>query len=67
MLDAFASLLCSKLCQHNWRKPNLDCKRLMASPVLSYVTHKVIHKLTLLNCEIPYKQKFWRAEYLAFA
>ena len=21
MLDAFASLLCSKLCWHNWRKP----------------------------------------------
>ena len=22
MLDAFASLLCSKLCRHNWRKPS---------------------------------------------
>ena len=24
MLDAFRYLLCSKLCWHNWRKPNAD-------------------------------------------
>ena len=24
MLNAFASLLCPKLCQHNWRKPNIS-------------------------------------------
>ena len=24
MLDAFAILLCSKLCWHNWLKPNMD-------------------------------------------
>ena len=27
MLDAFASLLCSKLCQHNWRKPNQNMQK----------------------------------------
>ena len=37
MLDAFAILLCSKLCWHNWLKPTI---------------HSTIHELTILRAQV---------------
>ena len=47
MLDAFAILLCSKLCWHNWLKPNVHTRM----HVCTAYTHACTHMCTLHTCK----------------
>jgi len=50
MLNAFANLLCSKLCRHNWRKPTRDGFHLLPkSSVVASLIKKVLFKQLLIR------------------
>jgi len=46
ILNAFANLLCSKLCRHNWRKPTVSSKHIKqwidTDPILSRVHQYIL-------------------------
>ena len=49
MLDAFASLLCSTLCRHNWHKPTLNYLPGTETCVFQYVGETNIVKCAHLE------------------
>ena len=50
MLDAFASLLCLKLCRHNWRKPTRICCLQEMQNVPSVTTINFSSTITRIVC-----------------
>jgi len=55
MLNAFANLLCLKLCRHNWCKPRYNCCVLCRAAVFCVATRRALQLL----CFVTWRNVLW--------